>query len=394
MEEVEVVRKTFDFLTEEANYSLWIDNHPSYAKLNQRDYPRHNITIKGFIPDLIGFNQFEDVIAIEAKGTRDIQKGIGQALTYKEGSHLAYLAAEDKSLQNFQVALKQGNIGSIFVTETEIRKVDPLEPFRAHFLEDTKRELLILSKDMVSSQKRLTDLTRNHIVNYLAPLIFVCSGWRARKEVEEELEAYNIQAIGELIRGAKIIGLIKEESGELRITDEGFVLKRIMQLEGLDKLEKLEEIKKETSRKKGVSLATEYPEIAITLKMLYNKNELFMELMKVFEKQKRKEMSFKELIEEVVKNKPNLFINLFCPKNKKEEVLRMYQKGEEKRIYEEESVLRETLTHSTVFTFKKHLIHLGILSTDNKLHSGKLSEYNPKEDIWILVQETRKKKVG
>ncbi len=330
MEEVEVVRKTFDFLLEESNYQLWIDNHPAYAKLNPKDYPRHSITIKGFTPDLIGFNQFEDVISIEAKGTRDIQKGIGQALTYKEGSHLAYLAAEEKSLQNFQVALKQGNIGSIFVTETEIRKVDPLEPFRVHFLEDTKRELLILSKDMVSSQKRLTDLTRNHIVNYLAPLIFVSSDWRARKEVEEELEAYNIQAIGELIRGAQIIGLIKEEAGELRITDEGFVLKRIMQLERLDKLEKLEEIKKETSRKKGVSLMTEYPEIAITLKMLYNKNELFMELMKVFEKQKRKEMSFKELVEEIVKNKPNLFINLFCPKNKKEEVLRIYQKGKKR----------------------------------------------------------------
>ena len=47
MEEVEVVKKTFDFLAEEANYSLWIDNHPSYAKLNLRDYPRHNIIIKG-----------------------------------------------------------------------------------------------------------------------------------------------------------------------------------------------------------------------------------------------------------------------------------------------------------------------------------------------------------
>ncbi|GAH25135.1 unnamed protein product, partial [marine sediment metagenome] len=127
----------------------------------------------------------------------------------------------------------------------------------------------------------------------------------------------------------------------------------------------MEELKKETSRKKGASLATEYPEITITLKMFYNKNELFMELMKVFEKQKRKEMSFRELLEEIVKNKPNLFINMFCPKNKKEEVLRLYQKGEEKRIYEEEKVLRETITHSTVFTFKRHLMHLGVLSSAN-----------------------------
>ena len=125
----------------------------------------------------------------------------------------------------------------------------------------------------------------------------------------------------------------------------------LLQLEEIDSIEKLEEIKKETSRKKGVSLMTEYPEIAITLKLLYNKNELFMELLKVFEKQKRKELSFKELVEEIVKNKPNLFINLFCPKNKKEEVLRMYQKGEEKSIYEEERVLRETITHSPSLHF-------------------------------------------
>ena len=62
----------------------------------------------------------------------------------------------------------------------------------------------------------------------------------------------------------------------------------------------------------------------------------------------------------------------------------MYQKGEEKSIYEEERVLRETITHSTVFTFNRHLIHLGILSTENILHSGKMSEYNPEDDIWLI----------
>ena len=91
----------------------------------------------------------------------------------------------------------------------------------------------------------------------------------------------------------------------------------------------------------GQHYATEY-----MYNDLVNQNELFMELLKVFEKQKRKEMSFKELVEEIIKNKTNLFINLFCPKNKKEEVLRMYQKGEEKSIYEEERILRETITHS------------------------------------------------
>ncbi|MHA1223775.1 MAG: hypothetical protein ACTSP3_11140 [Candidatus Heimdallarchaeaceae archaeon] len=385
MEEVEVVKKTFDFLTEEANFRLWIDNHPAYSKLNPKDYPRHSITIKGFTPDLLGFSKLDDVIAIEAKGTKDIQKGIGQALTYKEGSHLTYLAAEAKSLSKFQLALKQGNIGSIFVTEKEVRKIDPVETFRAHFIDDTKRELLILNKGMISSQKRITSLTRNQIVNYLAPLLFVSSEWKKRREIEIQLENYNIQDLKELIRGAKIIGLIKEEAGDVRITDEGFVLKKIMQLEGLDNLERLKDIKKEMNGKNGKSLAEVYPELSITLKMIYSKNELFIELLEVFEKQKKKEMTFRELVEEIVKNKPNLFVNLFCPKDKKEAVLRLYQNNEEHRIYEEKTTLRKLIYHTTFFTFKKHLIHLGILSAKSMLkHSGKKESYEPDEDLWIL----------
>ena len=68
MEEVEVIKRTFDYLLEESKYQLWIDNPPAYNELSSKEYPRHNITIKGFIPDLIGFNEFEDIV-IEARGT-------------------------------------------------------------------------------------------------------------------------------------------------------------------------------------------------------------------------------------------------------------------------------------------------------------------------------------
>ncbi len=60
------------------------------------------------------------------------------------------------------------------------------------------------------------------------------------------------------------------------------------------------------------------------------------------------------------------------------------QLEEETRIYKDERVLRDFITHSTVFTFKRHLIHLGILSVGNNLFSGKLKEYIPEEDLWIL----------
>jgi len=88
--EVRVVKRTFDYLVDELNYTLWIDKHPSYRSLSPLDYPRHRLTIKGYVPDIIGFNQFEDIIAIEVKGTKDIQKGIGQALLYREGTPFVY----------------------------------------------------------------------------------------------------------------------------------------------------------------------------------------------------------------------------------------------------------------------------------------------------------------
>ncbi len=65
MEEVDVVKKTFDFLAEHSKYRLWIDNHPAYTQLNAKDYPLHNIIIKGFIPDIIVFNQFESSIFLK-----------------------------------------------------------------------------------------------------------------------------------------------------------------------------------------------------------------------------------------------------------------------------------------------------------------------------------------
>ena len=62
----------------------------------------------------------------------------------------------------------------------------------------------------------------------------------------------------------------------------------------------------------------------------------------------------------------------------------MYQKGEEKSIYEEERVLRETITHTTIFTFKKHLIHIGIVFIENITNLEKLESFNAIENIQII----------
>ena len=54
----------------------------------------HRITIAGRYSDAIGFTATNRVFAIEVKGTTELLKGIGQALTYQRGSHVSYLAAD------------------------------------------------------------------------------------------------------------------------------------------------------------------------------------------------------------------------------------------------------------------------------------------------------------
>jgi len=382
--EVKVVKRTFDYLVDELNYTLWIDNHPSYNSLPLLDYPRHRLTIKGYVPDIIGFNQFEDIIAIEVKGTKDIQKGIGQALLYREGTPFVYLAAFEQSLERVTSTLIQNKIGGIYVSEEKVRKEDPIGLYSTIYLQDLKRELGVMQKEKNLEGRRLTELTKNHLINYLAPIVFVTSDGKEESEIIEKLATYNVKDEKELIKGAKILGLIKEDFGKLILTDEGFLIKTILRHKNKLNLDGLMEIKKETSRKRNVTLATEYPELAITLKMIYAKNEQFTDLLKIIEKQEEKRITFRKLIEEVITKNPNLFLNLICKKEKREEAIKLYQERQESEIYEKKDILVKFITYTTVFTFKKHLIHLGILEPENKLYSGKMENYNPDEDWWIL----------
>jgi len=276
------------------------------------------------------------------------------------------------------------NIGGIYVSEERVRKEDPIGQSSTIYFQDLRRELGVMQKEKNLEGRRLTELTKNHLINYLAPIVFVTSDGKEESEIIEKLATYNVKDEKELIKGAKILGLIKENLGKLILTDEGFLIKTILRHENKLNLDGLMEIKKETSRKKNVTLATEYPELAITLKMIYAKNEQFTDLLKIIEKQEEKRITFRKLIEEVITKNPNLFLNLICKKEKREEAIKLYQEGQESEIYEKRDILVKFTTYTTVFTFKKHLIHLGILGPENKLYSGKMENYNPDEDWWIL----------
>ncbi len=384
MEEVEVVKKTFDYLTEKANFSLWVDNHSAYSKLHPKDYPRHKITIKGFIPDIIGYNNLNEVIAIEVKGKKDLQKGLGQAIIYKSGANHSYLAAYKPQIKRISDALYYSNIGGILVDE-EVEITHPMGQFQARFLPDIERELLLLRKSDEASSNRLTDLKLNYVINYLAPLVYVNSDGVAEDELLNKLSDYDISKSRTLVKGALNLGLIKKIERKYVITDEGFLFKSLLRFNEKLSLEGLIKIKSEMKAKRDSTLYTVFPELAISLRMLYNNNEMFVEFMKIFEIKEKQKIPFQEIIEEIVKEKPNLFLNFVCPRRKKEVAMELYRNGEESEIYENKDLLRGFLSYSIVFTLKKHLIDLGILSPKNTLFNTKMKDYEPEKDYWILL---------
>ena len=60
------------------------------------------------------------------------------------------------------------------------------------------------------------------------------------------------------------------------------------------------------------------------------------------------------------------------------------EQGGEVRITDEGFVLKKIIQLSEMDSLEKHLIHLGILLTENILHPGKMSEYDSNEGLWIL----------
>lgn len=122
MEEPQVFAKVVSALQQEG-YEILAHvpgSHKEIYHATLEKVEEHRITIGGKYPDLIGFSPTEEVIAIEVKGASDIEKGIGQALTYQQGSHASFLAADWESVQPKVDQLTARGIGILGVEPTKI----------------------------------------------------------------------------------------------------------------------------------------------------------------------------------------------------------------------------------------------------------------------------------
>jgi hypothetical protein len=128
--EVEVLLRTHRFLREEglgqrAVSRLFTDAH--HTLLPHRalaPFQRFSLTLGDVVahPDLVGqLDDGETLVAVEAKGSTDLLRGLAQAEWYQQGFHLAFFAAEATALGDPMVNFaRRKNVGVVPVGD-EVR---------------------------------------------------------------------------------------------------------------------------------------------------------------------------------------------------------------------------------------------------------------------------------
>ena len=384
MNEAEVVSIICDHLQIQ-NWHFWIDDHPIHKNLTFR---KHSIIIGGSRPDIFGLNTFNQIFAIEVKGIEDYKKAIGQALTYKSGVNLSYIGGLTSRLDSIKdIALSSG-LGLMFVNESDkkVEKIqDPMYSVNPYFLEDIKNELSVL-QNQKKEVRSFASFGRTHLLNYFSPIfLFQEESVRTKEELIHAFKSINWKnkTYPEFISGANAIGLIDIEENGYTLSKIGqFCLDYFKTLD-IDSLDILQETLEKTSRTTPVY--TKIPHLAKFLQLIYFQNPDFKKFVSILLSFYKKEISFKEILTKVITEYPNLFLNFFIVPKERERVLNLYLKGKKDDLIANLSRTTKNFgLYNLIFAFKRHLVHLGILTKENTTFYGKKEAYNAEEDIWII----------
>jgi len=357
--------------------------------LNRRE--KHRISIAGRFPDVIGFTNTNCVFAIEVKGDDDLLKGIGQALTYQQGAHTSYLAAEGSAMRQVSNVAHAKGLGTIKVNDTESEWTDPTSTAAHVHVQDVVGQLNYRLQRRGSAGK-IAGMVLSQPINFLAPTIVLDErGPLSRNSLYEIIEdEYGFHAPQHIYDGATVLGLI---SGGDRCTlsERGRLVATTLNGYSVDTLADLERLKPD----RGIVVADEHPPIATLLRSQYTEHPearlLFQALSEL-----SGETLFPELLEVLVNQYPNVFLNVFCTANRapgqsesgREQARALIEAGNPERIYKEEQVWKRVVRSNIFQNFVQQLKHIGVLAAETSGHSGKLADYDASKKPWIPREQS------
>jgi hypothetical protein len=342
---------------------------------------RHEITIRGRYPDVVGFTNANRVFAIEVKGRDGPLRGLGQALTYQQGAHASYLAGDAGAVASHTDLLRSKGVGVIGVEDSGVetwRK--PASSEAATEVTDVESQLSVRLRGNEFGGD-VTTLSLAQPLNYLAPVVAVDRyGPLARDELVDRLaDEYSFDAGEGAARSARTLGLLTAGSPH-ELTRQGQLSATVLRGYGVEELDDLRLCKEETGRR---TVAEVHEPLATLLHNAFSRHPEFGLLLDAL-RETGPRVHFLDLVEHLVHHYPNVFLGAFCTTRGAERARKLVEAGETERLYTDRAVWADVVRNNVLFNFVQQLKHVGVLDPDTRSHSGAMSEYDPDEKPWLV----------
>lgn len=244
MTEPTVVARVRRFLTETTFPDgttvahLVTDAHPSlldHGGLAPYQRVRVPIGERSAFPDLVGqLNDGVGLVAVEAKGTGGLLKGLAQAEQYQEGVQQSFLAAPAARVDDRLARdAERKNLGLLAVAMAPSEEVQPLvwprarQPWQAPYR--SIRQQLGAGQEVGT----WSTFTYNVPTHYLAWTLALMPGqWYATGVLPEVIAPYGSMPKGwrAALRGAEKLGLVRYPGHQVRLTPTGAAVRGIVDL--------------------------------------------------------------------------------------------------------------------------------------------------------------------
>jgi len=130
---------------------------------------------------------------------------------------------------------------------------------------------------------------------------------------------------------------------------------------------------------------SKFPSLAKFLQLIYFQNPDFKQFTSILQSFGKSEITSKDIIDKLIVEYPNLFLNFFVKPTVKDKVVSIFLSGKKESLMEDyKNTISDFGHYNFFFAFKRHLVHLGILSQENATFYKKTEDLDVENDIWIL----------
>lgn len=393
MDEIDVIRATRRFLHQRGLQGstvldLFTDAHATLLTATDlRPFQRFTLAFDGFTvhPDLVGrLSDGESLIAVEAKGTGDLLKGIAQAELYRRGFHLVLLACAGRPPQELLTLARQRSVGVLAVFPDQVEVLD-LPPPHLPQLRHAER----IRRQLAANVALITPFSFNLPTHYLAmvPVLWLWEqqhgeSWASFGKLEPLARSHypvlpqKSESFRGVLHGAAKLGLVELQADRVRLTFTGRTV-----VELLPTAPQLAQLHARlVGAERGATLADLSPPTGAVLRLLLAADPVARLLIEALEAAGGA-LSMRALVLLSAERDRALTPAVFF----QPEAVAIVTGDDGQILWHK--VQSQHFRSTTFFQYKSVLKHAGVLAP-HRLGGSSTKMYDPDQDIWELRAST------